>query len=125
MARKDKRVAAAVQFTPGKDDDLITWHRNIPEGERNQRLKAAIRAGMGAPMPKTASAGEVERLRAEWSEWTATLLEQLPGYVQNVLQEVLRNYAPVAPTETTITEAPRLSEDDKRERAARMKKANW
>lgn len=85
-----KRVPITVQAVRGKDDDLIGWVQSIPSGQRQQRIKDAIRAGIA---PELAAPSTIERI-----DRTATLIgqsvEMIPDYFEILLEE-LRKAQPV------------------------------
>lgn len=124
MPSKD-RVMASVQMTPGKDDDLIRWFRKLPQGERNQRLKNTLRAGLGKPTVdyKTdAPAGLPERLEAlerqleTQAQWIEYLNNQLEG--RTVV-------TPEAESPEPDEAQSRVDDEVLQVRAAKLKRANW
>lgn len=129
------RTPATAQLVNGQDDDLIAWYESFPRGQRNQQLKAAIRAGLGMAQP-IASNGHApaapvdmdairQQLYSEWSDWTRQLIESLPGYVQSAVERAMADHQPKTSAENIVQEGERLSQDEVTNRAARLKKATW
>lgn len=73
---KTRRICASAQLVPGKDDDLITWLKQQPAKGRNQALKAALRNGLGLPLPKEMAAADIDALRRD--------IESMRGAVANI-----------------------------------------
>ena len=48
MSTSKSRTPITLQAVSGQDDDLLYWLRCIPKGDRQQRLKAALRTGIEA-----------------------------------------------------------------------------
>lgn len=124
------RVTGTIQMYPGKDDDLIHWFTNLPEGSRNDALKNVLRFSLFDVQPEPAHSKpvapapvDVQALRREWETWTHDLLRDLPGYVHQLVQQTMER--PQVHEEPVAAQAEKISIQDKLKRKNNLKKAQW
>lgn len=127
-----KRITGTIQMVPGKDDDLIRWFTNLPSGNRNDMLKQVLRFSLfdvqpeqPQPVAVTPAQVDIDALRQEWERWTHELLKDLPGYVHNLVQQTMDRVQLPHQEEPVVTEAERISTEDKLKRKNNLKKAQW
>ena len=144
MSTSKRRTPITVQAVTGLDDDLIYWLRCIPKGDKQQRLKAALRIGIEAERARQTALDSVGTILARLDEIAADdivaavnaslaeLLDIMRHDVQNEAKATrdligMAALTPSAKTSTTpITAAPQLDQDEVERRKASMKaKAQW
>lgn len=82
---KDKRVTVTIKLTPGRDDDLIIWWRNLQKGTYHERsgkqeaLKKFLRLGLDMPEPEQGLTEEEKNRLAQLESLVETLLNQPAG----------------------------------------------
>lgn len=137
-AMADKRVTMTVKLRPGKDDDLIAWWQSLEPGNfetdgKQSIIKAVLRAGLELPQPHVETNGELDpltldeirqQLYQEWEQWTQQLIDSLPGYVQNEVEQRLNTPRPVA-APPPVEAADQIDQQTAMERKNRLSKANW
>jgi hypothetical protein len=139
MTTAHKRKTITVKASPGIDDDLIQWHRRIPPGNRQARLKMALRSGIADELAQLTALERVEQLfyqladhlaaqttGADVAPHLATLAEQIAALRSDMTNIVFA--APngsTAPTQPGIEAAPQVSKAELDARAKNLKKAQW
>lgn len=148
MSTAKSRKPIVIQAVPGKDDDLIYWLQQIPEGYRQGRLRATLRAGIEAErsayetlasidtiqrdiaaLANYASGGQADDLLTVFN----ASLRELANIIQQesaATRELIGNaqFAPQTGVQaaSTITAAPRLDAAELQRRKASIKaKAQW
>ena len=150
MSTSFRRVPITIQAVPGQDDDLLYWLRHIPKGEKQQRLKAALRTGIEAERARQtaldgvgailarldaiaayASADAADAMLAAVNASLAELLDIVRHEVQQEAKATrdLISTAALAPSaKTTVQTAatPHLDADEVERRKAAIKaRAQW
>lgn len=117
MGTRLPRVAATIQLTQD-DADLIRWLSGLPAGERNRRMKDALRAGLRMPVRK----------QAELEQATGSEIEALKAQIarmQEQLDQLPRLIAANAHLSATVDQGERIDPETLAKRAERHKKAKW
>ena len=151
MSTSKRRTPITVQAVAGQDDDLIYWLRCIPKGDKQQRLKAALRTGIEAERARHtaldnvgtilarldaiadyASADAADAMLTAVNASLAELLDIMRHDVQNEAKATrdLIGMAALTPARAiaspTVTAAPQLDQDEVERRKAAMKaKTQW
>ena len=151
MSTADRRIPITIQAVPGQDDDLIFWLRCIPKGDKQQRLKDTLRAGIEAATAHETALESVKailaRIDAIASYASADAADSMLAAVNASLAEVLdivrhevqqeakatRDFIGMAAltpsakaTIPTVTAAPQLDPEEAQRRTAAIKaKAQW
>jgi hypothetical protein len=124
MSTAKKRKPITVQLTPGKDGDpkdneLIAAIEAIPTGRRNQVLKAALAIGLGAALRQPEGDARLARIDDIWAA-----LQDMPGWFERKFAQ-LGSIGPVEQVDPVVLPAPRLSQDEVTQRAAKLARAKW
>lgn len=114
------------------DEDILDWWEGIEAGERSDALRDLIRDHLGLPSPprrmKVVELPELLEVRRD-TLWIRDALNEMPGYLERVIQHVAANVQPVMPEhvpEVVAQPATRgLSEAEGERRARRMKRVGW
>jgi hypothetical protein len=111
--RTETRKVRAFHLTPGVDDDLLEWLAQIPRGEVEGTIRAALRA-----YKSRSQSDPVMRLEQSVSR----LFADLPGLIRSELSKVA-----VVGTAPAQAAAPidLLSADEMATRNAKLKKNRW
>jgi len=144
MSTSKRRTPITVQAVAGQDDDLIYWLRCIPKGDKQQRLKAALRTGIEAERARHTAIESVGTILARLDQLAADdivaavnaslaeLLDIMRHDVQNEAKATrdLIGMAALTPARAiappTVTAAPQLDQDEVERRKAAMKaKTQW
>ena len=112
MTTASDRLPLTVQFTPGKDDDLIALIASLPKGKRNGQVKALLRAGA----EKQRQGDELANLRAEQGRITAAIEALTRQLASGVIMQT---------SEPPIEAAPAITAEQKARRAQRLKAQSW
>lgn len=111
--RTETRKPKAFHLTPGKDDDLIEWLAQIPRGDVEGTIRAALRA-----YKSRSQSDPVMRLEQSVSR----LFADLPGLIRSELSKVAVVGAAPAQAAAPID---LLSADEMATRNAKLKKNRW
>ena len=135
--KKSTRVTVTIHLTPGKDDDLIRVVTAVPLGQRMNAVKGILRgvaASGGAaaliPQPKQMALPmpdydrKLDRLVGKM-EWMETVINDWPGYFENLIQQVATTPGKAAPPPTPKEPEERVADDILQQRSERAKKAKW
>lgn len=142
--RKHKRRQhKVIAFKAYYDDDadILGWWEGIQEGDRSEALRDVIRGYLGLPAKMRrakATAGAVIDLpdllevRRD-TLWIRDALNDMPAYLERVIQHVATNVQPVAVGQhppraspgAATRDDPALTDAEHQRRARRMKGATW
>lgn len=147
---KDKRYTLTVKLNATSDRDLINWVEGIPDGERNQTVKNALRAALDLPIPAPPDPPEVAALRAQLAAlseameaWQAVgqngadsdRVQYIEGWLNqmadayNTLVRRVDNLASlpgaVLVSPEPVEAVPQMSSDEQQKRAKKLKNASW
>ena len=119
------------------DQDILDWWEDIEEGERSEAIRDLIREQLGigrksdkAKLSKTAIIDLPELLEVRRDTlWIRDTLNDMPAYLERVIQQVAANVQPVAveqnPSRASPVEAqndePALTDADAERRTRRMR----
>jgi hypothetical protein len=141
--RKHKRRQhKVIAFKAYYDDDadILGWWEGIQEGDRSEALRDVIRGYLGLPAKMRrakATAGAVidlpELLEVRRDTlWIRDALNDMPAWLERVIQQVAMNAQPVAvgqhpprASPAPTRDQPALTDDDAERRTKRMRKATW
>ena len=133
---KARRMTATVKMTFTEDTDLIGWWNSIPRGSRNAVMKDMMRdyiernrGGFRPVMPRNLPQPfDPKRFTqvCDDAAWIRSALNDLPGYMERVIQHVAA-MQPVGVAVGTYTREPTKVVDDKEvtKREAKVRKAQW
>lgn len=116
------------------DSDILDWWEGIDEGERSDALRDLIRGYLGKQprRNKLLTIPELLEVRQD-TLWIRDALNDMPAYLERVIQHVATNVQPVAvgqhppraSPEATTGNDPALTDAEHQRRARRMKGATW
>lgn len=119
------------------DQDILDWWEGIEEGERSDSIRDLIREQLGSVRRKPSKAPiidlpELLEVRRD-TLWIRDALNDMPAYLERVIQHVATNVQPVAvgqhppraSPEATTGNDPALTDAEHQRRARRMKGATW
>jgi hypothetical protein len=121
--RTAKRTSKVIGFKAfhDTDGDLLAWWDGIEEGDRSDTIRDILREYLFGKC-KTSPPPDMSRI-GEDTAWIRLALNDLPGYVEQVIQHVAAMQVTV--TANAATAAPGLTEQDAERRERRMKKTQW
>jgi formiminotetrahydrofolate cyclodeaminase len=125
----ENRIAATIQFVRGKDDDLIAWLNRQEKGNWNQAIKSALRSGLNMPV-KAAQVSDdelrvyVAQLDSDYRQRMEAIDEALAILTGRMEQIGSPHYNP-ADHPSALSEAPRISDEEKQQRKQRMLQQKW
>jgi hypothetical protein len=133
---KAKRMTATVKMTFSEDTDLIGWWNSIPRGTRNavmkdvmreyiERHRGGFRPVMPRNVPQPFDPARFMQM-CDDAAWIRSALNDLPGYMERVVQHV----AAMQPLGAVANSPPRQAVngtdgEEARRREERMRKAKW
>lgn len=123
--RTKKRTMAVAALVEGEDDDLIQWLNSLSSGARASMIKSVLRTalfGAQPAAPQQPPPGVVELLQQQQRE-TVEWMQQWIEHIQEQFEQLRAGWLPVE--QTTVTDAPQLTEDEADKMAAKMRKAGW
>ena len=135
--RQHKIIAFKAYYD--EDADILGWWEGIQEGDRSEALRDVIRVYLGLPskMRRTkALSGIIElpellEVRRD-TLWIKDALNDMPAYLERIIQHVAANVQPVAVGQHPPRASPApsnaeaaLTDDDAERRTKRMRKATW
>jgi hypothetical protein len=140
--KKSKRSFKLIAFKAyyDTDQDILDWWEGIEEGERSDTLRDVIRGYLGLPSKArripVAAGGiidlpELMEVRRD-TLWIRDALNDMPAYLERVIQHVANNVQPIAvgqhpprASPPVQNNEPSLTDDDTERRTRRMKRATW
>ncbi len=133
---KARRMTATVKMTFTEDTDLIGWWNSIPRGSRNAVMKDMMRdymernrGGFRPVIPRNLPQPfDPQRFTqvCDDAAWIRSALNDLPGYMERVIQHVAA-MQPVGGAVGTYAREPTKGFDDEEvtKREAKVRKAQW
>jgi hypothetical protein len=136
--KKSKRGFKLIAFKAyyDTDQDILDWWEGIEEGERSDAMRDLIREQLGVRRPPKHSEiidlPDLMEVRRD-TLWIKDALNEMPAYLERVIQHVAANVQPVAvgqyqprasPVEAQ-TDDPALTDAETQRRTRRMKRATW
>jgi hypothetical protein len=118
------------------DQDILDWWEGIVAGERSDAVRDLIREQLGSVRRKHSKAPiidlpELLEVRRD-TLWIRDALNDMPAYLERVIQHVATNAQPVAvgqhpprASPAPTRDQPALTDDDAERRTKRMRKATW
>jgi hypothetical protein len=118
------------------DQDILDWWEGIEEGERSDEMRDLIREQLGVRrQPKRGEIIDLPDLMEVRRDtlWIKDALNEMPAYLERVIQHVAANVQPVAvgqyQSRASLVEAqaddPALTDAETQRRTRRMKEATW
>ncbi len=136
--KKSKRAFKLIAFKAyyDTDEDILDWWENIEEGERSDAMRELIREQLGIQRkPQRAAIIDLPELMEVRRDtlWIKDALNDMPAYLERVIQHVATNVQPIAVGQTlpraspqvVVQDDPALTDDDAERRTKRMRKATW
>jgi hypothetical protein len=136
--KKSKRGFKLIAFKAyhDTDADILDWWESIEEGERSEMIRDLIRGFLGVQSKRRKSPiidlPELLEVRQD-TLWIRDALNDMPAYLERVIQHVVANAQPVAvvqeqprasPVQAQTLE-PALTDAESQRRTRRMKRATW
>jgi hypothetical protein len=133
---KAKRMTATVKMTFSEDTDLIGWWNSIPRGTRNavmkdvmreyiERHRGGFRPVMPRNVPQPFDPARFVQM-CDDAAWIRSALNDLPGYMERVVQHVAAMQPFGAMANSPPHKAVNGTDDEEaRRREERMRKAKW
>ena len=136
--KKSKRAFKLIAFKAyyDTDEDILDWWENIEEGERSDAMRDLIREQLGIPRKSRKSAiidlPELMEVRRD-TLWIRDALNDMPAYLERVIQHVATNAQPIAvgqnpsraSPQVVVKDDPALTDAESQRRTRRMKNATW
>ena len=136
--KKSKRGFKLIAFKAyhDTDGDILDWWESIEEGERSEMIRDLIRGFLGVQSKrrKTPIIDLPELLEVRQDTlWIRDALNDMPAYLERVIQHVAANAQPVAvgqeqPRASPVqaqSHEPALTDAESQRRTRRMKRATW
>jgi hypothetical protein len=135
--RPKKRNYRTIKFKVYYDDDedIRDWWEGIEAGERSDTIRDVIREYIGVQpkrKPKVIDLPELMEVRRD-TLWIKDALNDMPAYLERVIQHVAANVQPIAvgqnppraSPEMVVQDDPALTDTESQRRTKRMRKATW
>jgi hypothetical protein len=135
--RPKKRNYRTITFKVYYDDDedILDWWEGIEAGERSDTIRDVIREYIGVQpkrKPKVIDLPELMEVRRD-TMWIKDALNDMPAYLERVIQHVAANVQPIAvgqnppraSPEVVVQDDPALTDTESQRRTKRMRKATW
>ena len=135
--KKSKRAFKLIAFKAyyDTDEDILDWWENIEEGERSDAMRDLIRDQLGVrrkPKVPIIDLPELMEVRRD-TLWIKDALNDMPAYLERVIQHVAANVQPIAVGQTlpraspqvVMQDDPALTDAESQRRTRRMKRATW
>ena len=135
--RPKKRNYRTITFKVYYDDDedILDWWEGIEAGERSDTIRDVIREYIGVQpkrKPKVIDLPELMEVRRD-TLWIKDALNDMPAYLERVIQHVAANVQPIAvgqnppraSPEVVVQDDPALTDTESQRRTKRMRKATW
>lgn len=118
------------------DPDILDWWEGIESGQRSDAMREVIREQLGIQgQTRRGEIIELPELVAVRQDtlWIKDALNDMPAYLERIIQHVAANVQPVAvgqyqprasPVEAQ-TDDPALTDAETQRRTRRMKRATW
>jgi hypothetical protein len=135
--RPKKRNYRTITFKVYYDDDedILDWWEGIEAGERSDTIRDVIREYIGVQpkrKPKVIDLPELIEVRRD-TMWIKDALNDMPAYLERVIQHVAANVQPIAvgqnppraSPQVVVQDDPALTDTESQRRTKRMRKATW
>jgi hypothetical protein len=135
--KKSKRAFKLIAFKAyyDTDQDILDWWEGIEEGERSDAMRDLIRDQLGVrrkPKVPIIDLPELMEVRRD-TLWIKDALNDMPAYLERVIQHVANNvqpiavgqYPPRASPQVVVQDDPALTDAESERRTRRMKRATW
>ncbi len=132
--RQHKIIAFKAYFDD--DADILDWWESIEEGERSEALRDVIRGYLGVQVKRRKTPiielPELMEVRRD-TLWIRDALNDMPAYLERVIQHVAANTQPIAAgqnpprasPQVVVKDDPALTDAESQRRTRRMKRATW
>ncbi len=112
------------------DGDILDWWEGIEEGERSDAIRDVIREFIGIQPKRKAKVIELPELLEVRRDtlWIKDALNDMPAYLERLIQHVAANVQPVAvgqmqPRASPVE--PALTDAESQRRTRRMQRSQW
>ena len=136
--KKSKRAFKLIAFKAyyDTDEDILDWWENIEEGERSDAIRDLIHEHVGVRRKPNKTPiidlPELMEVRRD-TLWIKDALNDMPAYLERVIQHVANNVQPIAVGQTlpraspqvVVQDDPALTDTESQRRTKRMRKATW
>jgi hypothetical protein len=137
--KKSKRAFKLIAFKAyyDSDQDILDWWEGIEEGERSDAMRDLIRDQLGVRRKPSKvpiiDLPELMEVRRD-TLWIKDALNDMPAYLERVIQHVAANAQPIAvgqnpprasPQVVVKEDDPALTDVESQRRTRRMKRATW
>ena len=125
-ARKRQHKVIGFKAYADTDADLLAWWHGIAPGSRSDALRDLMRFALGYQPIQAKAVDPIAQVQDELV-WMRTALNDLPGYVERVIQHVAENSVrrPKVRSPADANTQDDIGDDAALRRAQRMKKARW
>jgi len=117
------------------DDDILDWWDSIEAGERSDEIRDVIREHLDihpVSQPRRFEMSELIAMRRD-TIWIKDTLNDMPAYLERIVQDVNRNWQPMIVSQTQARASPEdiqsndpaLTDSESQRRTRRMKNATW
>lgn len=107
------------------DADLLAWWENIAPGQRSDALRDLLRMALGYHQLTTKPDTDFSYVHDDIA-WMRDALNELPGYIERVIQHVAANAILVQPENRSVSDSViQMSDDAAHRREERMKRKQW
>lgn len=135
--RKPKRNYRMIAFKVyyDTDQDILDWWDTIEEGEKSDEIRDLIREYLDenpAPKRRVLEIPELTEVRRD-TIWIKDALNDMPAYLERIMQDVARNWQPMIVSQTQARASPQevrsndpaLTDSESQRRTRRMRNATW
>lgn len=135
--RPKKRNYRTITFKVYYDDDedILDWWEGIEAGERSDTIRDVIREYIGVQPKRKSKVIDLPELMEVRRDtlWIKDALNDMPAYLERVIQHVAANVQPIAvgqnppraSPEVVVQDDPALTDTESQRRTKRMRKATW
>jgi len=117
------------------DQGILDWWESIEDGERSEELRDVIRDFIGSQpqrKSKLIHLPELTEVRRD-TLWIKDTLNDMPAYLERIMQDVTRNWKPTIVSQTEARASPEavqsndpaLTDSESQRRTRRMRNATW
>lgn len=135
--RKPKRNYRMIAFKVyyDTDQDILDWWDSIEDGERSDEIRDVIRDYLDENPIRRRKILEIPELLDVRRDtlWIKDTLNDMPAYLERIVQDVARNWQPKIISQTQARASPKgeqsndpaLTDSESQRRTRRMKNATW
>jgi hypothetical protein len=107
------------------DADLLAWWESIAPGQRSDALRDLLRLALGYQQLIAKPDADLSHVHEDIA-WMRDALNELPSYVEQVIQHVATNAVLVQSENRRVSDrTDAMSDDAARRREERMKRKQW